>query len=251
MTPMKSFSFHICIVFLLACNLFACVSPKKNIYIQENKSFQEYNLQRGLYLLKPQDVLSIDINAVNYKDFGYNVSSNRSSSSNPVLDGYIIDKDGYIKLPFATIKVDNVSLDEARAKITAQVKEYIKDAIVNVNLLTYNVTVIGEVLRPGLYVNYNPKLTIFEALGLAGDINQFGNPKKLKLIRTVGDKASTYAIDLTDNKLINSEFYFIQPHDVLYVEPGRAKNVNANNSVASIVLSALSVVSIIVGVILR
>jgi len=142
------------------------------------------------------------------------------SMQNMDLVTYIVDEAGKIWFPqLGELEVEGHTVTEVRDGLQKYVNKYMDNASVFVKLVNRSITILGEVRSPGQQLMIKNKLTIFEALGLAGDINDFGNRRAVKLIRETPSGKQVSTIDLTDPQLITSRNYYILPHDVLYVEP--------------------------------
>jgi polysaccharide export outer membrane protein len=132
---------------------------------------------------------------------------------------YLVDKTGNIEYPYlGQIKVEGLTLSEVNEKIQKQVDMYLESASVFVKLVNRNITVLGEVSAPGQKLMVKNQLTIFEALGTAGDITDYGNRQNVKIIREFPTGKIIAEVDLTDPDLIFSPYYYILPHDIVYVE---------------------------------
>jgi len=139
--------------------------------------------------------------------------------------------------------VEDKTVSEVRNVIQGKVDQYLQGASVFVKLVNRNVTLLGELHSPGQKTMVKSKLTIFEALGLAGDITDYGNRKTVKLIRELPDGKHVAELDLTDREIIHSPYYYVLPHDIVYVEHRRkvygAKNL-AYSAPLSITASVIS-----------
>ena len=179
-----------------------------------------------------------DVFNLNSNTNSYSMYNNESSL---YVNGFSISDSGTVSLPIlGDIKVVGAGVYEAKRIIQARLNEYIKDGIADVKLISYRFTVLGEVRRPGVYVNYSDKLNIFEALGEAGDINEFGNRTNVVLVRPTPDGSKTYKFDITNNDVLTSNFYYIQPNDVLYVEPLKYKAWKLNTLNVTLFLTSVS-----------
>jgi len=130
-----------------------------------------------------------------------------------------------------------LTLEEVKAAIQERAFQYLKDAVVNIRLLSYKFTVIGEVNRPGTFNNYNNQLTVLEAIGMAGDITDFGNRKKVLVVRPTKEGTYTYRINLQDKNLLQSGGYFLLPNDIVIVEPIKSKPFQLNLPTTSLIIT--------------
>lgn len=177
------------------------------------------------YRIRPNDQLFIQVisddpmNAAFLNLTDVTSGSVGRSSSNLELITYLVDEDGTISYPaLGDIMVEDKTVSEVRDMIQGKVDNYLQSASVFVKLVNRNVTLLGEVQSPGQKLMVKNQLTIFEALGLAGDITDYGNRKEVKLIRELPDGKHIANLDLTDEDIIFSPYYYILPHDIIYVE---------------------------------
>ena len=112
-------------------------------------------------------------------------------------------------------------------KIQEILSKSIIDPLVNVRLLNYNITILGEVNKPGTFRVIDPKINIIQALGLAGDITIYGKRKNIKVIREINGNSVSTEVDLTNSNFISSDFYYLRKNDVVYVEPTFAQIKNS------------------------
>jgi len=141
------------------------------------------------------------------------------------------------------------NLEEAKISVQKVVDEYLQDAIVIVKLANFQVTILGEVNKPGTFPVFKENVTIFEALALAGDLSDYANRQKIKIVRTHNNKKKIYTIDLTNQQLLLSDFYYLRNDDMIYVEPLKYRTFRKSQS--QIVLSALTTLSLMVNVFLK
>ena len=136
--------------------------------------------------------------------------------------------------------------------LTEQLANYIKSPIVNIRITNFKITVLGEVLRPGSYSVPNERISIIEALGLAGDLTIQGKRNTVSLIREVQGERKFVTIDLTNKKLFDSPYYYLAQNDVIYVEPNKTKvNSSAVGSNAGLILSSISTLISLVAILTR
>ena len=131
-------------------------------------------------------------------------------------------------------------MDEVQKLIQTEISKYLIDAIVLVKLVSFKVTVLGDVRRAGTYYIYNNQATIFEALGLAGDLTATANRKNVKLVRQIENSSYVILLDLTDPKILESPYYFMLPNDVIYVEIARAQTARTNLPLLGTLFAAIS-----------
>jgi polysaccharide export outer membrane protein len=136
--------------------------------------------------------------------------------------------------------VKDLTIEEAQQRIQTSANKFLNKATVIVKLTSFKVTVLGEVKNPGYLYVYNNQATILEGLGLAGDLTPFANRKNVKLIRQVSTGSQIVMLDLTDAKLLSSDYFFLMPNDVIYVEPLKARSDKTNLEILSVVFAGLT-----------
>lgn len=151
-----------------------------------------------------------------------------------------------ISLPeVGDIKVGGLTLEQAQAKIKEAVGVYVNNTTILVKLVSFKITVLGEVRNPGYYYIYNEQATVLEGLGIAGDLTDFGNRENITLIRQTGQGNETILINLKDPRLLASPYYYLQPNDAIYVQPLPAKALRSNLGALGIFFAGISTVILI------
>ena len=144
----------------------------------------------------------------------------RLGVSDPSFMSYTVNEDGSIRLPYiGRINIYNLTLEQASEKVEAELGQYLFLPNVYMRFINTRVTVLGEVNSPGLYMFDYKNINMFQALGFAGDISEFGNRRKVLLIREDGATRSKHFLDLTQDSFLESEFYNLQSGDIIYIEP--------------------------------
>lgn len=160
---------------------------------------------------------------------------------NMYIQGYSIDETGQITLPIlGDIMVKDLTISEAQDLIQNRTNKFLNNATVIVKLISFKITVLGEVRAPGYRFVYNNQATLPEGLGLAGDLTENGNRTRIKLIRQVPTGSEVVMIDLTNPSVLKSKYYYLMPNDVIYVEPLKAQSKKLNATNVSIVLAAVT-----------
>lgn len=231
--------------------LSSCITQRNLEYLQDkNKTLKAFNeAQVSDYRLKPNDELFIQINslddaAVNLLTGANSQQSNFMGSMSPYgasLLSHTVDKDGYIHLPI----IGSLSVKD---KTLAQVVDILKDSlsnilsqpIVTVKLVNRYVSVLGEVRNPGHFSFAQDKMSVYDAIGLAGDITINGNRKAVILTRNENGKNIRINIDLTLSEILSSEYYYIRPNDIVYVKPLRKRFWGMEEFPYSFILSTIT-----------
>lgn len=245
----------ILLIALIGMTLFACKSRNQMVYMR-NLGNQQYFRSNAdsikTYRVQENDNLYIDIQTMNpeinalfnpTKAIGATggTSQNYGLISSQYLNGFQVDKDGTVSVPIlGKVKVVGNSVKEIQNKLQAAADEYLKDPIVKVKLLSFKVSILGEVKTPGVYHNYHDNLTIIEALAQANGETDFGSIKNILVIRTIDGMTSSYRLDLTNKDFLNSEGFHLQPNDIVYVEPDKSKALQINLPIYGLIMSSIS-----------
>jgi len=211
-------------LFLMATS---CSTPLQEVTymngIETGKTYDNAPLPDE-YRIRANDHLYIRIIGVDQENVAFlnligSQTSTIGSATNLELITYLVDEKGNIQYPFlGEINVLNMTLTEVQETLQKRVDLYLQNASVFVKLVSRTVTVLGEVGSPGKISMVKSRMTIFETLGMAGDITDFGNYRNVKLIRELPEGKHIAEIDLTDPDILLSPYYYILPHDILYVE---------------------------------
>ncbi len=220
---------------LLVSILFSsCIPQNKIILLQDKQSMGNELLgKERKYTLKEGDILYVRVMTTNQEmNALFNLDEMRGSvrtttaavgDPNMYIHGYSVNQKGTILLPvIGEVKVTGFTIDEVHALIQERTKEYLLDATLSIRLVNFKVTVLGEVNRPGTYNIYDNEFTVMDALGAAGDMTDYGN-RKIHIIRKTDQGRHFVRLDITDREAVSSGFYYLQPNDVIYVEPMLAK----------------------------
>ncbi len=240
------------VVLLLPVLLSACVAQRQLPYLQgadySTRAAVQVDNVRQAYRMQPGDVLSIRVQSIQpaLNDMFSVTSGQNIQSSDPgniFVSGYSIDEAGGISLPtVGRLKVAGLTVEETQQLVQKEVARFMRDANVVVKLTSFKLTILGEVRAPGRYFVYNSQATVLEALGLAGDLTEFGSRTNVKLIRQTAKGSEVVLLDLTDPNLLRSKYYYLLPNDALYVEPLKARTSRGNANNLGIVFAGLSTI---------
>ena len=250
---------HIYSLLVVLITLVSCTSPSKMVYLNHTGSL-DANVKFET-TLQPDDQLLIIVSSENaeaassYNLRTYAYNGNTENANAQARDqAYVVDKEGNIEFPIlGTIKVGGLTRIETTNKIKNLLKNgHISDPIVNLRLLNFKVSVLGEVVRPGMFSISGERVTLMEALALAGDLTIYGKRNNILLIREKNGTKTYEKIDITKTDFINSSNYYLSQNDVIYVEPNKTR---VNSSVVgpnlTIGISALSLVVTILALTLK
>lgn len=175
-----------------------------------------------------------------------------SSSSAGAGLQYTVDINGNIELPvIGKLKMAGLTRDQARDTLTEAYKQYLQNPVVSVKFGNFHFSVLGEVRSPGSFVSTNEKINIFEALGQAGDITTYARLENVSIIRDINGKRSVIQINLNDKKILNSDYYYINRYDVIYVQPRALKSVTENFSRSATFIATITSVFAILLVVFK
>jgi polysaccharide export outer membrane protein len=232
--------------------LTSCTSQKKLAYLNnlpEANGEESFAMELPDYKIQLRDILYITAKAMTsdgkIQDFltssGTMGGSQVQGEGGGYLYGYDVSTEGNILIPvIGLIKVGGFTVEEARNIIQGFVDKVYKNTTVECKLLSFKFTVIGEVRGPGTFINYNNYLTVFEAIGRAGGVGDYGNRNRVLVIRPEKGGSKTYRLNLQDKSILASEAYFLLPNDVVIVEPMKQKIFNLNLPTISFIISTVT-----------
>lgn len=211
------------------------------------------NNQNYTPVFKTDDYIAINISAIDaeaLKPFILDAQGSSSSQQPGYMNGfaakngYLIDATGHVDVPvIGKIKIAGLNRIEATELIKNSLSLYITDPIIEIRILNYKITVLGDVRSPGTYNIPNERITLPEAIGLAGDLNITGVRKNVLVIRDVDGIKTETRMDLTSKDIFNSPVYYLTQNDVVYVEPNRAKrNSSLVSSTSGVFISVASLI---------
>lgn len=240
---------------LLLVLLNSCVHHRELLNLNEGSGFPnlpESTLYTAL-LIQPDDLLSISIqssdpiaSAPYNLGFASGPTGNTSVANTGAFNSFLVDPDGNIFLPeLGRLKVAGLSTFDTRDTITARLKKFLREPIVNIRLQNFKFTVLGEVGRPGTFSILNERINIFEALGTAGDVGVYGNRMNILVIREENGKRSFGRLDLHQRDIFSSPYFYLRQNDLIYVEPSKHKTASVTDGANKYLQWGLPIVSII------
>ena len=252
---------NLVLVLIVVLSVSSCASRQDLVYFQDEPISAATESQNANFELtfKTDDLLTIVVSAQDpLVAQPFNLQATATTAT--VIDAqgdlkmqtYLIDSNGNIEFPvLGTLKMAGLTRSEANSMLKQKLSEYIVNPIVNIRLANFTVTVLGEVLRPGTYTIQDERISLSEALGLAGDLTIYGRRDNVLLIREIDGQKRYHKFDLTSINTVNSPNYYLTQNDVLYVEPNNAKvrssSYNQNNGV---IISAVGTLATIVAILI-
>lgn len=248
------------VVVISIIHLFSsCASSEKIVYFQETEGLTindeilnyEPKIQAG-------DLLFINVSAtepevaIPFNLYETPIIGNYISTAKPIT--YLVNTDGEINFPIlGKISVKGQTTKALTAHFENLLSDYINDAVINIRLTNFKVSVIGEVNRPGAFTVNNERISIIEALSLAGDLTIYGNRKSVMLIREYEGKKEFITLDLTNKELFNApHYYYLKQNDVVYVSPNKTRvNSSKVGPNTGVVISSVSVVIALLAIFIK
>ncbi len=250
MKSLKSKVLNILIKITLTSVLFtSCITQKQVMLLQdknskeiktsfENKKKTEYQIQSG-------DYLYIRIYSLDPKTSKF-FQTDMPTLMNPTylyLNSYMVDDEGYINFSFVDrMFVKGMTLDEVKKKIQKTLNEFFNETTVVVKLVNFQISVMGEVGSPGTFTIDRDQINIFQALAMAGGMKDFSNINKVTLVRQTLKGSDIHYVDLSDKNILESDYFYLMPNDIVYVEPRNSKTYLFNTFPYGIVFGTISLV---------
>ena len=257
------------ILFSVLAVLFSCTPQKKLIYFQEpspgsatdkkpvlpgdkdNSTTADFELK-----IYPQDILSIQLFTVNPEAMpGISTSIDKQIIDNRTAyeKGFIVNKAGYVDLPLiGSVHLGGLTLTVAKDSLINRFKQYVDEPVVVVKKLSFKITILGEVTKPGLYYIPSEKMTFTEALGMAGDLTIYADRTDLKIFRKGDDnQLKEIKVDLTKTDILSPENRYVQQDDLIYVKAIKRKALANINPALVVFTSIISTTVITIALILR
>ncbi|GAB2481068.1 polysaccharide biosynthesis/export family protein [Algoriphagus taiwanensis] len=259
---------------LLFLTLFSCVSNKKLIYMQELEegtgplieTSKKYPYDTEEYLLQVNDIVEINI-----KTTDPNLNQVFSATLDPqnqammgggqasgdafFMNGYTLDDSGLVELPLiGKLKLLGTTTEEAKLLVENEVKKFINEGeyFVRVRLGGIRFSALGEFNRSGKYTILQNRVTIFEAIAFAGDLNRVAKRDEIILVRQYPDGSQIHKINLLDRELLGSEYYFLRPNDMIYAEPMKVNEIGSGNTLTetlTLLISSITAVALVLAII--
>jgi len=250
------------VVTLLAILLFSsCATTQEVTYFQDESlaDYEPLDFNTDV-VYKTNDKISIIVSSLDPEAARpFNLPTISEGQSAIVTQGstkmqtYLVDKFGNIEFPvLGQIKIGGLGRTEATELLKERLKEYLKNPIINIRLINFTVTVLGEVRNPGTFVLEDEKISLSEALGYAGDLTIYGRRDNVLLIRDNNGQKQYAKFDLTSISVLNNQSYYLAQDDVIYISPNKAKARSASyNQNTAVVISALAVLVSLTAIIIN
>jgi polysaccharide export outer membrane protein len=208
--------------------------------------------------IQPDDLLSIQVSSrvpeaiIAFQNLQSTATAGAGENALGIQEGYRVDESGNIHLPYiGKIQATGKSVMQLRQELSNKLLAYIPDATVQVRFLNFRVTIIGEVTRPNAYIIPNERLNILEAIGMAGDFTPYARRSNVLIIRERNQVREMVRVNTQDASLFSSPYFYLQPNDIIYIEPLEAKQYATQGDFfsryAPVIYPVASLVTLIIG----
>lgn len=210
----------------LCFSAMSCTSSKQILY------FQDLNLQRSdsvnfvqSHRLEFGDIIEISVTSQESEDYVHFTRSGfRFNQDQEMQNAYVIDSTGVIELPYlGRILVKGLTTQELRARLREDLNPFLKDPTVNARIMNLKISILGEVARPGTFTIPDTKISLPQALSLAGDLTINAKRHNILIIREENGLRTYNRLDLRKSEVLGSPYYYLKPNDVVYVEPSKTR----------------------------
>ena len=236
--------------YLILIIIFSSCAKRNLVYFSDIKSDANFSTQIPQIIepkIQPDDLLKITVTSLSpesnvlFNAGVLNTTGTRLNGAEALNEGYLVDKNGEINFPvLGKIKLQGLTKPEAIEEMSFRLSEHVKNPIVNIRYLNFKVTVIGEVNKPSSFTVATEKITVLEALGMAGDLTPYGKRENVLIIREKDGVRTGTRFNLNKNDILNSPYYYLQQNDVIYVEPDEIKAVQASTNQRALTLLGIS-----------
>jgi polysaccharide export outer membrane protein len=203
----------------------SCASRKDVVYLQDVGNFEtQVDNNKSATKFKVDDLVAIHVSSLNPEiSAPFNLYKGSSEGGGrPEQVSYLVDQDGMIDFPvIGKIKIEGLSPDELRMLLRQKLTDYLKDPIINIRLMNFTVTILGQVGRPGTYPVNGEQISILEALGMAGDLTLRAKRDNILIMRDFNGTKVYSRLDLTSKNVVKSPVFYLSQNDVVYVEPNK------------------------------
>jgi polysaccharide biosynthesis/export protein len=229
---------------ILSLLMSSCTSRRSFVYLNElADSATSTTLEIFETPIHPNDILSINVTALNPEDMNI-LNGVLGNSPNSAIPGYVVDKDGFIRITYiGTVKVGGLSLMQAENLVMDRLKKYTKDPVVNIRFQNHKVTLLGDVGASEIPMT-TERLTIFEALGRAGDLKPTARRDNILVVREINGKRVFGRLDLTSAQVFQSPYFYLKNNDLVYVEPVKSAYAGRDNRARS----TIGIITSLIGV---
>ena len=245
------------IAFCMSLIFASCTSIKQVPYLKDiPDSTVDKTVATTVYkdpVILPDDILSVSVITIDpttsapVNQTAPMAVASSSSTPTPPIPGLLVDKNGNISLPIlGTIKVAGLTTFEAKAAVKERAEKFFKDPDVQLRFANFTITVLGEVAHPSSFIIPNERISVLDALGLAGDLTIYGRRDNVLVIRDNNGKKELSRLNLNSSDIFQSPFFYLTQNDIVYVQPNKSKAIQADAEQTRIITIAASILTGIV-----
>lgn len=242
----------------------ACVPNRKYVYLQKDdvnrkdlpkdSVVRTYQMQIREYIIQPLDLLSIRIESLTGEEFDFFSKlypAAQGGGGNQLQNAFLLDNHGEIEFPvLGKVQLSGLTVFQAQEKLQRAFSPYLKEPVARIRLLNFRFTVLGEVSGEKQVISSNPRVTLMEAIALAGGLSELADRENVKIIRQNGDQVEIFYVNLLQEELLESDYYYIQQNDIIVVPPLRQRpfrrywgtNISVFVSSVSVILFIMSLI---------
>lgn len=242
----------------------SCKSTQNVVYFADLDSTKVKEVPMAVFkepIIQTDDILNItiqtlDVNATStLNQTSSSPAGSSSSSSTPeaaAISGFLVDRAGNVEIPIiGVVKVAGLTTAAAKDAVRDKAGKFYKDPTIQVRFANYKITILGEVVRPSSYTLPNEKVTVLDAISMAGDLTIYGKRENILLMRDNGDKKEIVRLNLNSSAILSSPYYYLKQNDVLYVEPSKAKAAANNAPRTQLITIGISVATLLITILAR
>ncbi|MDO7138858.1 polysaccharide biosynthesis/export family protein [Algibacter lectus] len=255
---MKKFNQVLIITIITLFLLNSCASSKDIQYFQnvEDGVLKDSTLAFGAKI-QSGDLLFINVSTINaeaavpFNLYDTPMLQNSGNGAKPIT--YLVDDDGNINFPvLGRVEVAGLTTNELIEKLESDLVEYITNPTINIRFANFRVSVLGEVTRPGSYQVLNERISVIEAIGLAGDLTIYGQRDNVLLVRIENGEKVFVTLDLTNSEIFDSPYYNLKQNDIIYISPNKTRvNASAVGPNTGIIISSASLLITVLALIIK
>lgn len=234
----------------------SCAGSRNLVYFSNmtNAGASNTNIG-GAVIIHQKDILSITVNSLNPEsNLLFNGNKNSGLNNPAIRSGYKVNENGFVNLPLiGDYKVEGQTIEEAQIEIAKKLAAFVKSPVVDIQLLNFKISVIGEVNRPSTFTITDENVNLLEALGMAGDMTVYGKRNNVLVIRTENGRRTMNRLDLNKIESMDSPYFNLKQNDIVYVEPDKSKAVefSQNTRLAPIVVASISALAVLAAVLFK
>jgi polysaccharide export outer membrane protein len=233
-------------IFIISILFTSCLSQKKVMLLQDKDAVEKTNFvnkKKTTYQIQSGDHLYIRIYSLDPKTSKF-FQTDLPTLMNPTyvyLNSYMVDEEGYINFSLIDrVMIKGLTIEEVKKKIQKSLNEYFNETTVVVKLVNFQIAILGEVNSPGNFTIDKDQINIIQAIALAGGIKEFGNNRKITLVRQTLKGSDIFYLNLNDKNILESDYFYLQPNDIVYVSPMKGKTYLFSTFPYSLVFSIAS-----------